>query len=534
MWARRFTELKLVLAIFLAGLRCGFGHAAMPELAARVGDRSVVLHWDERIAAGRRVEFRRGVGEEGPVTELPAGRRSRNGYADLDVSNGATYRYELRVVGAGAEAEKVLTTRVTPRAFVSDEEFLELLQATAFDYFWFEANPENGLVRDRSTPESFCSIAAVGFGLTAIGIGIDHGWISRAEGRERVRRTLKTLGDGPQGEAAMGTIGHRGWFYHFLDMRTARRFNAQIELSSIDTALLLAGVLDVREYFDGADAAEREIRERADALVARVDWNWMRDGGDTLTMGWLPGKGFLKARWRGYNEASLLYFMGLGAAKDPLPAMAWPAWTASYRWETHAGSNFVVFAPLFGHQYTQCWVDLRDRTDAAMGARGLTYFENSRRATLAQRAYAGANAGGAGGYGTNLWGFTASDGPRGYGARGVPPVENDDGTIAPTAAGGSLAFTPAESVAALREMYGQYRERLWSLYGFRDAFNLERHWWATDVLGIDQGPILLSIENHRTGRVWARMRRSAVIERGLERAGFKPFRPAAPGGAGAP
>lgn len=492
-----------------------------PRLGVRSGDRSVVLRWDERITAGRRAGLWRAAGDTTTATEIVSGRKLRNGYADLAVTNGVTYRYELRVGGTGAEPERVLTARATPRPFASDDEFLELLQATAFDYFWNEANPANGLVRDRSTPESFCSIAAVGFGLSAIAIGIDHGWITREEGRERVRRTLETFLDAPQGEAEEGTIGHRGWFYHFLDMRTARRFNAQIELSSIDTALWLAGVLDVREYFDGAEAAERVIRDRADALVRRVDWNWMRDGGETLTMGWLPGKGFLKSRWRGYNEASLLYLMGLGVSQHPLPATAWRAWTSSYRWETHHGQSFVVFPPLFGHQYTQVWFDLRGVADDVMRSHGLDYFENSRRATLAQRAYAVANPGGFRDYGENEWGLTASDGPRGYGARGAPPAENDDGTIAPTAAGGSFAFTPRESLAALRSMYERHRARLWSPYGFRDAFNRQRDWWATDVLGIDQGPILLAIENQRTGRVWARMRRSEVIARGMERAGFR-------------
>ncbi len=504
---------------------------------ARAGDRSVVLHWDAQPAPAQYRVFRQVV-PAGSIVQLTPTPLNQPRWADVALTNEVTYRYWVlggnpgdavgmpRVEEPGTADSGSVT--VTPRPFASDAEFLELLQATAFDFFWREANPTNGLVKDRSTPDSFCSIAATGFGLTAIGLGIDHGWITREQGRRRTLRTLRTFRAGPQSDAAAGIIGYRGWFYHFLDLRTAARFQ-QVELSSIDTAWLLAGVLYAREYFDGDQPAERRIRELADALVDRVDWRWMADGGDTLTMGWHPESGFIASRWVGYNEAMFLYVLALGARQGALGAEFWQGWTRGYRWQTHYGRSYVEFAPLFGHQYSHCWVDFRGVADEFMRGRGLDYFENSRRATLANRAYCVANPKAWRGYGADGWGLTACDGPgyapyHGYSARGAPPAENDDGTIAPAAAGGSLPFAPGECLAALRHFYDAYREHVWTPYGFRDAFNLTADWWDPDVLGIDQGPILIMAENYRTGRVWQRMMNNATIRRGMERAGFRTVR----------
>jgi len=259
--------------------------------------------------------------------------------------------------------------------------------------------------------------------------------------------------------------------------------------------------------------------------VNRVDWPWMANGGDSLTLGWYPNTGFIAHRWIGYNEATILYLLGMGAATNPLPAAYWASWTSGYEWQTNYGHSFVQFPPLFGHQYSHCWVDFRHLSDAYMNDKGTTYFENSRRATLAQRAYAVANPGGFIGYGTNLWGLTACDGPGSAGffsyiARGAPPPLNDDGTIAPTAAGGSMPFAPEYSLPTLRYFYDQFRTNIWTGYGFRDAFNLKANWWDPDVLGIDQGPILLMLENHRTQKVWRRFMQVAEIQRGLQTAGF--------------
>ena len=418
-----------------------------------------------------------------------------------------------------------------------DAAFLDRLERAAFDYFWHEANPANGLIKDRSTPDSKCSIAAVGFGLSGIAIGIDRGWIARRAGADRVLATLRTFGEGKQGPEPEGNIGYRGWFYHFLDMGTATRGMKgwKSELSSIDTALFLAGVLDVREFFDQADQDEVGIRTMAETLVRRIDWAWMADGESVLRGGWNPESGFIRFRWQGYNEAMLLYLLALGAdALEPVveasraAAVSWEAWTRTYKWSSHHGFDYIEFAPLFGHQYSHCWVDFRGIADAYLHAKNIDYFENSRRATLAQRAYCILNPGGFPNYGPSEWGLTACDGPdrdgyAGYRARGAPPPENDDGTIAPTAVAGSLPFAPEICLSTLRSFDAKYHHRLWTRYGFGDAFNVKADWFSTVTLGIDQGPVLLMAENYRTGAVWKRMMRSPVIQRGLERAGFRPL-----------
>jgi hypothetical protein len=500
--------------------------AAPLEVVTRAGDRSVVLHWlasSEPEVVGHHVY--RGASSNGPFTLLTAAPVAQPHFVDFTAGNGQEHFYSVRTVnGARDESADAIPVRALPQSFTDDNAFLAYLQQTAFDFFWYEANPTNGLVRDRTQPWSACSIAAVGFGLTGIGVAIDHGWITRERGRQRVLAALRTFYHGPQGTNASGRIGHKGWFYHFLDMQTATRYRNS-ELSSVDTALLLAGVLYARDYFDADQPEEHEIRSLASALFNRVDWQWMANGGNSLAMGWQPESGFLTARWIGYNEATLLYLLGLGAATNPLPAAQWNVWTSGYQWRTNYGQAYVQFPPLFGHQFSHCWVDFRHVGDAYMRNRGLSYFENSRRATLAQRAYCIANPGGFTGYGSNTWGLTACDGPgfgpyAGYRARGAPPPENDDGTLAPTAVASSLPFAPEVCLPALRHLYDRYRTNLWCSYGFRDAFNLTAGWWDPDVLGIDQGPILLMLENHRTQAVWRRFMRIPEVQRGLRAAGF--------------
>lgn len=498
------------------------------NVLGRAGDRSLTLHWapiGDQLVQRYRI-FRRET-PAGVFKEIVGSPVLTPSAADLGVDNGKQYSFHIRAeneAGVGAPSREI---SLTPRPFASDDEFLEYLQATAFDYFWFEANPKDGMIRDRTQPWSAASIAAIGFGLSAIPIGVDHGWITRDQGAERVLQTLRTLWSTPQGSQESGTSGHKGWFYHFLTFDGGTRFGTS-ELSSVDTALLLAGVLDASEFFNGASRFEKEIRSLAKRIFDRVDWKWMLNGGDTLTMGWHPERGFIKARWQGYNEASLLYLLGLGASSgNRLQPQHWENWTSTYDWRTSFGHSFIHFPPLFGHQYTACWVDFRNIADAFTASKGITYFENSRRATLAQREYCIANPGGFPGYNSDIWGLTACDGPasggaHGYIARGAPPAENDDGTIAPTAAGGSLPFAPEECISALRTMYDRYREKIWCGYGFRDAFNLKENWWGADVIGIDQGPILLMAENLRTGRVWERMSGNKVLQLGLKRAGFRP------------
>ena len=431
--------------------------------------------------------------------------------------------------------------------------FLDTLQERTFRWFWDTAHPETGLVPDRWPSPSFSSVAAVGFGLTAYAVGAERGWVSRAAAAARTRRTLQFLYDAPQGEAPDAT-GHRGFFYHFLDMETGRRWET-VELSTIDTALLIAGALSAAQYFDGDAADERAVRRLAEALYARVEWTWAQPRPPLVSLGWRPpGEpegGFLPYDYGGYNETMLLYVLALGSPTHPIDAAAWPAYTAGYRWGEMYGVRHLAFAPLFGHQYSHVWIDFRGIQDAPMRAEGLDYFENSRRATLAQRAYATDNPAGWTGYGPDVWGLTACDGPvdtvlvvggtarpvRTYWARGVGPYEvSDDGTIAPTAAGGSVAFTPAESTAALKTIRQRYGAGVWGEYGFLDAFNPTfdfpdarlQHgrvvpglgWFDTDYLGIDQGPIVTMIENHRSGLVWRLMRGDPAVRRGLARAGF--------------
>ncbi|MGH3861873.1 glucoamylase family protein [Actinokineospora sp.] len=428
----------------------------------------------------------------------------------------------LVVSGLGAPAARAATVETT-------DAILDSLQYGAFRYAWDESNPTNGLIRDRSQPGSPCSIAAQGFGFSAICIGVDHGWVSRAAAAARVLTALQTFWNTPQGLAVGGVSGYKGLFFHFLDMNTATRVWSS-ELSTIDTALLLAGILDAKQFFDGPAADEVQIRALADAIYQRVDWTFVQTCNPpcctAIWMGWKPESGFSTfGAWFGYNEAMILYLLAIGSPTHPIVGCSWSTWTAGYDWETHYGYSYVRFAPLFGHQYTHCWVDFRSWNDTYMTAHGLTYFENSRRATYAQRAYCIANPGGFTGYGADLWGLTASDDPPPaplYVAHGAPPAENDNGTITPTAAISSIPFAPEIVIPVIENLWNTYKGVLWGPYGFRDAFNLTSNpdWYGADVLGIDQGPIAIMIENYRTSRVWNRFMRNPEVVAGLQGAGF--------------
>jgi hypothetical protein len=495
------------------------------------GDGTVIIRWNNRSDASDDTYtlFRKEEGQEEfiGVATVPAGIYN---YVDHGVVNGRSYEYILLPSSAGSEysfgessgKKHEYDAFVAFPSDMTDEEFLDFLQHATVDFFWFEANPSNGLIKDRNTDWSPSSIASIGFGITAICIGIDRGWILHLDGRNRILTTLRTLWQKPQGRDAANTIGYRGFFYHFLDMTTAYRAWTS-ELSSIDSALLLAGILYAKEYFIADDTEEQEIRQLADSIYYRMDFNWMRNFEPSLTMGWHPESGFINARWIGYNEAMILYIMGLGSPTHPLAARSWDAWTSGYQWQTHYGYSFVIFPPLFGHQYSHCWIDFRNIADTYMRSRDSNYFENSRKATLANREYCIENPGGFAAYGENVWGITASDIQGGYLARGAPPALNDDGTIAPTAAGGSIPFAPEETIAALKYMYDTYKTDLWGPYGFKDAFNISKNWFASDHIGIDQGAIVLMIENYRTGKIWDVFMRNTDILHGLENAGFLPI-----------
>jgi hypothetical protein len=484
------------------------------------------LHWDKNAdsnLSGYRVY--KSSSSSGPFSLLAS--VIQPGYCDLAVVNGQTNYYQVTAVTTTSQESLPSTTiAAISQPFASDDDFLEYIQAANFYYFWYSGNPANGLVPDRSANGSGCSIAAVGFGLTAIGIGVDHGWISRTQATARVLTTLNTFWNGPQGSNTTGVIGYNGWFYHFLDMNLAVR-SGGTELSSIDTVLLLGGIMYCKQYFNGTNADETSIRTLAAQIFNRVDWTWMARGTDAVSMGWYPGtgagSGFISGNWVGYNEGMLLYILGLGIANNPLPATAWSRWTSGYVYTNNLyGESFLLFPPLFGHEYSHCWIDFRHIGDTYMNSHNSTYFENSRRAAIANRAYCIADPLGWVGYGSNTWGLTACDGPSGYSARGAPPAQNDDGTIAPTAAGAAMAFTPEFSLPTLRNFYNG-RAHLWSAagYGFIDAFNQTPPvWFDTDELGIDQGPIVIMIENHRTNKPWRLFMQDPEVQRGLARAGF--------------
>jgi len=486
------------------------------------GDKSVILHWDpntETNLAGYNVY--RSLSSSGSFVKKNTSVLTSLGFCDLTVSDGVTYYYQVTALTtASQESLPSVTLSTVPNPFASNDAFLDYVQQANFDYFWYAANPANGLVPDRSASGSACSISAVGFGLTAIGIGVDHGWITRTQAVARVLTTLNTFLSGPQGPGTSGVIGYNGWFYHFLDMNTALRASGS-ELSSIDTTLLLSGILYAKQYFNGTNANETSIRTMADAIFNGVNWTWMAQGTSAVAMGWQPTTGFTTfGNWVGYDEGMILYLLGLGTATNPLPASAWNYWTNGYTWVTYYGESFVPFPPLFGHEYSHCWIDFRHIADAYMTNQNSTYFENSRRATLAQQSYCIANPLGWVGYGTNVWGLTASDDPSGYEAHGAPPALNDDGTIAPTAPGGAMAFAPDISLPTLQYLYSHGRTALWTQYGFIDAFNQSVSWYDTAEIGIDQGPIVIMIENYRTQRPWQLFMQNAEIQRGLQQAGF--------------
>jgi hypothetical protein len=425
---------------------------------------------------------------------------------------------------------------------------LDELEQRSFRFFWETTDARTGLAPDRWPTPSFASIAAVGFALSAYPVGVARGWITREQARERTLTTLRFFRDAPQGPAATGMAGHKGFFYHFLDMKTGARFG-RCELSTVDTALLLAGALHAQSYFDGEDAAETTIRALVDEIVGRVDWRWAQVRPPSIGHGWHPESGFIPNDWKGYNESMIVYLLALGSPTHPVAPEAWDAWTSTYdrSWGTDHGITYLRFPPLFGHQFTHAWVDFRGLQDAYMRQRGLDYFENSRRATYAQRAHAIANPDGWAGYGADVWGITACDGPadvtRVFGGRkrrfisyaGRGMAEYDDGTIAPYGAGSSIPFAPEiamPAVAAMRERYGAEIYGRYGFFAFNPSFSFRdvklthgrisdgAGWVDTDYLGIEVGPLLAMLANHRGELLWQPMKRNAHLKRGLQRAGF--------------
>ena len=417
---------------------------------------------------------------------------------------------------------------------------LDALQRRSFEYFLRETNTANGLIADRSQPGSPASIAAVGFALAAYPVGVERGWMARADALSRTLALLRFFWASPQGITPDAT-GHNGFYYHFLDMRTGQRAGL-CELSTIDSTFLLAGMLAAAAYFDRECEDELAVRTLADALYRRADWAWACNGAATVTHGWTPEGGFLPYRWSGYDEATLLYVLGLGSPTHPLPAESYAAWTSTYEWKTIYGHELLYGGPLFIHQYSHTWLDMRGIQDAFARDKGIDYCQNSRRATYVQREYAIRNPLGFAGYGKNVWGLTASDGPgwttrriKGierrffdYAARGAP-YGPDDGTVAPWAVAASLPFAPEIVLPSLQHFQDVYPQ-VTGEYCFRCSFNLsfseeaesKGHvgWTSPYHYGINVGPVVLMGENHRSDLLWRLMRACPYVIAGLRRAGF--------------
>ena len=412
------------------------------------------------------------------------------------------------------------------------------LQRDSFGYFVNEINLGNGLVLDKTAPDWPASIAAIGMALTAYPVGVERRFMARAEAVARTLTTLRFLAASGQSERPEAT-GFKGFFYHFLNMQTGQR-EWQCELSSIDTALLIAGALAAAVYFDAKSKAEAEIRALAKLLYERIDWRWMLDGGDTMRHGWTPEHGFLPYRWEGYDEALVLYLLALGSPTHPIDRACYDAWCSTYEWKEIYGFEFLYAGPLFIHQMSHIWCDFRGIRDAFMRERDADYFENSRRATFVQQQYAVRNPLGFKHYGDWCWGVTASDGPGNqekkvdgiervffdYVARGAP-FGPDDGTLAPWAVAASLPFAPeivAPTISHLRALHVDVPNP----YGFKASFNPAFHdgvddgvgWVSPYHFGINEGPTVLMIENQRSSMVWSLMRRCGYLRKGLVAAGF--------------
>jgi hypothetical protein len=393
-----------------------------------------------------------------------------------------------------------------------EDSFLEELERACFQFFWDEANPATGLVKDRSQaagPDSrnVASIAATGFGLTALCIADHRGWREPRAIRDRVATTLRFVESRvPQAH---------GFFCHFLNIQNGERV-LQSEVSSIDTAIFICGVLTCAAYFD-----DLEIRTLADRIYQRMDWNWILHGDKTMSMGWTPERGFIRNRWDSYSELMMVYLLGLGASATAMPKQSWDAWTRPY-FEFNGVRYIGSHAPLFVHQYSHAWFDFRGKRD-----KYADYFTNSVIATKVHKLWCLELSREFPDYTEDMWGITASDSARGYAVWGGPPAMGRiDGSIVPCAAGGSLPFLPEETVRVLRNIREKYEQRAWRRYGFVDAFNPLTNWYSQDVIGIDVGITLVMAENARSGFVWEQFMKNEAVRNGMARAGFHAVTPA--------
>jgi hypothetical protein len=425
------------------------------------------------------------------------------------------------------------------RSKLAGDAELELIQRKAFSYFLNETNPANGLVIDKNAPDWPASIAATGLALAVYPVAVERGFMTRAAALARTLTTLRFFWNSPHGPEPDAT-GYKGFYYHFLHMQSGARA-WQCELSTIDTTFLLAGALTAGAYFDADTPDELEVRDLADKLYRRADWQWSMNGGATVTHGWKPESGFLAYQWGGYDEAMLLYILALASPDHPLPESCYAAWASTYEWIHYYGHDFLYAGPLFTHQLSHIWIDFRGIKDEFMRDKGIDYFENSRRATYVQYKYAIDNPLNFAGYGPDCWGITACDGPGpatievnginrqffDYVGRGVP-FGPDDGTVAPWVVVGSLPFAPEIVLPAIKRFLNEPKPLPTNAYGFRSTHNPtyptttgEQYGWVSKWhYGINRGPIILMIENYRSDLLWRLMRNSPYIVNGLRRAGF--------------
>ncbi len=418
-----------------------------------------------------------------------------------------------------------------------DEVMLDSIQRKTFLFFMGEHHPEWGIVKDRTAAWAPASIASTGFGIPSFAVGVERGWITREEAAQITLNMMNFFVNSHQSADTLAA-GYKGFFYHFLRMDTGLR-EWRCELSSVDTGLLMMGILFARNYYDRDNKTEKEIRSQASLLLKNIDWDFMLmpDTGDyaqQISMGWHPETGLHHMGWSGYNEALFLYILAAGTGLENAKE-SYRSWLSSYKWQTpYEGLSHVAFPPLFGHQFSHCFIDFRGLADEYMREKGIDYFENSRRATYVQRQYAIDNPHGWTGYDSLCWGITASDGPGdsynfgdreflGYAGRGTSgPDYNyfDDGTIAPYGPLSSLPFAPEIVIPTVRSINKKQGDVIWGRYGYYDSFNLTAGWVNDDFIGIDQGPMLIMIENFRSGLVWRYVMNDPVIQEGLDKLGF--------------
>lgn len=433
-------------------------------------------------------------------------------------------------------AKYVFKGKINYNLSKSDDLMLDSIQRQTFEYFRHEYHPEMGFVKDRAAKDAFASIAATGFGLPTYAVAAERKWMTRQEAVERTLKTLKFFVE----SANNPNRSYKGFYYHFLDWKEGKRVDTWVELSSIDTGILMMGAVFARNYYDKNTPAEKQIRDYATKLLSSMDWNVFKMDENskqpyTISMAWHPEKGVTNWGWHGYTEGLFLYVLAAGTGIDN-PIRHYNAWLKDYEWkEPYPGLAHVAFPPLFGHQFSEIFIDFRGLADQYLKKKGISYFENSRRATLAQQQYAIQNPKGWKGYDAYTWGFTATDGcgPKynfddkkfegyaGRGATGKDDVVAEDGTIGIYAPICSLPFTPELSLKTIKNIKSKMGSKLWGKYGFYDAFNQTANWVDNDFVGIDQGPTILAIENFRTGMIWKYMMKDPIIQKGLERLNFE-------------